>query len=50
MKNDSINRIGFDFILEGSMENAQFDFRGSLVKRFTFGLAKSLGRSVIDAG
>ena len=46
----SNHRIGFDFILEGNLENPQFNFRGSLVKRFTVGLAKSLGLSVIDAG
>ena len=46
----SNHRIGFDFILEGSLEDPQFNFRGSMLKRFTVGLAKSLGLSVIDAG
>jgi hypothetical protein len=44
------HRIGFDFILEGNLENPQFHFLGGLVKRFTIGLAKSLGLSVLEAG
>jgi hypothetical protein len=44
------HQIGFDFILEGSLENPKFNFRGSLVNRFTIGLAKTLGLSVIEAG
>jgi hypothetical protein len=44
------HQIVFDFILEGDLENPKFNFRGSLVKRFTIGLAKSLGLSVIEAG
>ena len=46
----SNHRIGFDFIFEGNLDNPQFNFRGSLIKRFTVGLAKSLGLSVMDAG
>ena len=46
----SNHRIGFDFILEGSIEDPQSNFRGSMVKRFTVGLAKSLGLSFIEAG
>jgi len=46
----SNHQIVFDFIVEGSLENPKFNFRGSLVKRFTIGLAKSLGLSVIEAG
>jgi hypothetical protein len=44
------HQIVFDFILEGSLENPKFNFRGSLVRHFTIGLAKSLGLSVIEAG
>ena len=44
------HQIGFDFTLEGSLENPKFDFRGSLVNRFTIGLAETLGLSVIEAG
>jgi hypothetical protein len=44
------HQIVFDFILEGSLENPKFNFRGSLVNRFTIGLAKTLGLSVIEAG
>ncbi len=44
------HRIEFDFILEGSLENPKFNFRESLVMRFTAGLAKTLGLSVIEAG
>jgi hypothetical protein len=44
------HQIVFDFILEGSLEDPQFNFRGSLVNRFTIGLAKSLGLSAIEAG
>lgn len=44
------HQIVFDFILEGSLENPKFNFRGSLVKHFTIGLAKTLGLSVIEAG
>jgi hypothetical protein len=43
-------QIGFDFTLEGSLENPKFNFRGSLVNRFTTGFAKTLGLSVIEAG
>jgi hypothetical protein len=46
----SNHRIGFDFIFEGSLENPEFNFRGSLAERFIFGLAKSLGLPLIDAG
>jgi hypothetical protein len=44
------HQIVFDFILEGSLENPKFNFLGSLANRFTIGLAKSLGLSVIEAG
>ena len=44
------HQIVFDFIVEGSLENPKFNFRRSLVNRFTTGLAKSLGLSVIEAG
>jgi hypothetical protein len=44
------HQIGFDFTLEGSLENPKFNFRGSLVNRFTIGFAKTLGLSVIEAG
>ena len=44
------HQIVFDFILEGNLQNPEFNFRGSLVNRFTTGLAKSLGLSVIEAG
>jgi hypothetical protein len=44
------NQIVFDFILEGSLEDPKFNFRGSMVNRLTIGIAKSLGLSVIDAG
>jgi Domain of Unknown Function (DUF748) len=43
------HQIVFDFILEGSLEDPKFNFRGSLVNRFTIGLANSLGLSVIEA-
>jgi hypothetical protein len=44
------HQIVFDFILKGSFENPKFKFLGSLANRFTIGLAKSLGLSVIEAG
>jgi hypothetical protein len=44
------HQIVFDFILDGSLEDPKFNFRGSLVNRFTIGLAKSLGLSAIEAG
>ena len=44
------HQIVFDFIVEGSLEDPKFNFWGSLVNRFTTGLAKSLGLSVIEAG
>ena len=44
------HQIGFDFTLEGSLENPKFNFRGSLLNRFTIGFAKTLGLSVIEAG
>jgi Domain of Unknown Function (DUF748) len=43
------HQIVFDFILEGSLEDPKFNFRGSLVNRITIGLANSLGLSVIEA-
>ena len=44
------HQIVFDFIVEGSLENPKFNFRGNLVHHFTIGLAESLGLSVIEAG
>jgi len=44
------HQISFDFTLEGSLGDPKFTFRGSLVKHFTVGLARSLGLSVIEAG
>jgi hypothetical protein len=44
------HQIAFDYILEGSLENPKFKIQGNLAKRFTIGLAKSLGLSVIEAG
>jgi len=44
------HQIVFDFIVEGSLENPKFNFLGSLANRFTIGLAKSLGLSVVEAG
>ena len=44
------HQIVFDYILEGSLENPKFKIQGNLAKRFTIGLAKSLGLSVIEAG
>ena len=44
------HQIVLDFILVGSLEDPKFNFRGSLVNRFTIGLAKSLGLSAIEAG
>jgi hypothetical protein len=44
------HQIVFDFSVEGSLENPKFNFRESLVKHFTIGLAESLGLSVIEAG
>jgi|GEM_PF-372953 uncharacterized protein involved in outer membrane biogenesis len=48
MRND--NRIAFDFIVEGSLDNPQYSLRENVVKRMTVGLAKKLGLSVMETG
>jgi len=45
-----VKRKGVAFHPEGSLENPEFNYSGSLAERFTIGLAKSLGLSVIGAG
>lgn len=44
------NRIEFDFVLEGSLDNPKFSLRESVMTRLTVGLAKRLGLSVVETG
>jgi len=47
---DNNNQIAFDFILEGNLNNPQFNIRQSLVEKITLGLAQKLGLSVTKIG
>ena len=44
------NRIAFDFVLEGDMDNPKFNLRESIVERMTLGIASKLGLSVTRIG
>jgi uncharacterized protein involved in outer membrane biogenesis len=44
------NQIDIDFVLEGSLDNPKFSLRESMITRFTVGLARKLGLSVIETG
>lgn len=46
----SSNRIDLDFTVEGDLDNPQFKFGASLIRRFTVEAAKKLGLSVVGAG
>ena len=47
---DNNNQIPFDFILEGNLDNPQFNIQQSLVEKITLGLAQKLGLSVTKIG
>jgi hypothetical protein len=49
LKNNN-NEIGVDFILEGDLNNPQFNIRENLARRFSLGLADKLGFSIKGVG
>ncbi len=46
----SNNRIEIDFTVEGNLDNPQFSFGETIIKRMTVELAKKLGLSVVGIG
>ncbi|HTZ39819.1 MAG TPA: DUF748 domain-containing protein [Syntrophales bacterium] len=44
------DRIEVDFTVEGSLDNPKFDLQEDMVTRFTIGLARHLGLSVVETG
>ena len=44
------DEIALDFVIEGKLDDPKFSIRENFMKRFTVGLAKNLGLTVLDAG
>ncbi|HEX8949711.1 MAG TPA: DUF748 domain-containing protein [Dissulfurispiraceae bacterium] len=44
------DEIALDFVIEGKLDDPKFSIRENFMKRFTVGLARNLGLTVLDAG
>ena len=44
------NQISFDMVVEGSLDNPEFNLRERIIVRMTAGLARRLGLSVVETG